>query len=145
MKARVTISLGFVLIGLAFSLLFFAQIEMPTDLRMYFRTGTYDRFGPLAISIEMLVAGCYLLFAQSKANFALAIFAFTALLDPIFNLTGIFTSLVPTYATLLFIFCALISLWISFTDTFNTGRLTLFSAVVSFLFSTAIELFVNAL
>ncbi|MEL6303540.1 MAG: hypothetical protein AAGL29_04025 [Bacteroidota bacterium] len=145
MKARIFIALGFISIGLAFSLIFFTQIEFPTEVRTYFRTGTYDKFGPLVISVEMVVAGASLLFSKSKANFALAIFGFTALLDPFFNLTGIFTSLVPTYATLVFVFCAIISLWIAFTDTFDTGRIKLFEVLKSFVLGTAIELFINNL
>ncbi|MEM8762906.1 MAG: hypothetical protein AAGD88_03780 [Bacteroidota bacterium] len=145
MKARICIALGFILIGLALALIFFSQIELPTDVRMYLRPSTYDRFGPFVISVEMVLAGASLLFSQLKANFALAIFAFTALLDPFFNLTGIFTSRVPTYATLVFVFCAIISLWIAFTDNFGTGRIKFLEVLKSFVLGTAIELFINYL
>ncbi|MEL7269444.1 MAG: hypothetical protein AAGL34_07720 [Bacteroidota bacterium] len=145
MKARICIALGFVLIGLALSIIFFSQIELPIEWRMYLRASTYDRFGPFVISVEMVAAGTALLFSRTKANFALAIFAFTALLDPFFNLTGIFTSLVPTYATLLFVVCAILALWISFTNTFDTGRIKLLEVLKSFVLGTAIELFINYL
>ncbi|MEO1485252.1 MAG: hypothetical protein AAFU57_05875 [Bacteroidota bacterium] len=145
MKARICIALGFMFIGLALALIFFSQIEFPTDLRMYFRAGTYDQFGPFVISVEMMIAGASLLFSPAKANFALALFGFTALLDPFFNLTGIFTSLVPTYATLLFVFCAIFALFISFTDTLGTGRIKPLEVVKSFVLGTAIEVFINYL
>ena len=145
MKARICIALGFVLIGLALSIIFFSQIELPIEWRMYLRASTYDHFGPFVISVEMVAAGTAHLFSRAKANFALAIFAFTALLDPFFNLTGIFTSLVPTYATLLFVVCAILALWISFTNTFDTGRIKLLEVLKSFVLGTAIELFINYL
>ena len=143
MIARRSIAFVFIAIALVLGIIFHSQIEFPRDVREYFRFGTYDRFGPLAISIELLVAGWYLFMGHSKANFALALFAFTALLDPFFNLTGIFTSMVPLYATLLFMACALVALYIAFSNAFDTGRISFFAAMGSFVLGAAVELFFN--
>ena len=145
MKARRTIAAVFLLIALGLGIYFHYKIEFPTDIRDYFRIGTYNQFGPLAISIELLVAGYYLFVGNGKANFALALFAFTALLDPFFNLTGIFTSLVPTFATILFVVCAITSLWITFSNAFGTGRIRFLNAFGSFILGVIIELFFNYL
>jgi hypothetical protein len=71
------------------------------------------------------------------------LFAFTALLDILFNLTGVFTSGVPNYAMVLFFVCALISLWIAFSNAFNLGRITLLWAIASFVLGNAIEFYFN--
>ena len=145
MKARRIIAILFIVIALILGVFFYSKIVFPTEIQAYFRVGTYDQFGPLAISIELLVAGYYLLIDSKKTNFALALYAFTALLDPFFNLTGIFTSLVPTYATILFVVCAIVSLWIAFSNAFGTGRISFVNAFGSFVLGAAIELFFNYL
>ncbi len=144
MKKRRPIALLFILIAVSLGILFYSKIVFPEDVRSYLRLGTYDQFGPLAISIELFFAGLYLLRKHEKTNFALAVFAFTALLDPFFNLTGIFTTMVPVYGTLLFVGCALISLWVAFSNAFGTGKISVLGAVGSFLFGLVIELFFNS-
>ena len=141
-KRKITASI-FVALALVLGIIFFLEIRFPTELTGYFKSGYYGQFGPLAISIEFLIAGVYLFFNHPKANFALALFGFTAILDPIFNLVGLFTSLVPIYAMILLVVAALVSLWLAFTNTFNLGRISFLGALISFLLGTAIELFFN--
>lgn len=145
MKTRKIIAFLFIAIAIPLGILFYSKIQFPTEIRAYFRLGTYNQFGPLAISIELLAAGFYLLISHKKTNFALALFAFTALLDPFFNLTGIFTSLVPVYATILFVVCAIISLWVAFSNVFETGRISFINAFGSFVLGAIVELFFNFL
>jgi len=71
------------------------------------------------------------------------LFAFTALLDPILNLVGLFTSSLPVYAIILFLGSAIVSLWLAFTNAFNLGRISFAGALGSFLPGNAIELFFN--
>ena len=142
---RKMIALIFVAIATVMGAIFFLDIEFPIGLESYFQKDYYNQFGPLAICIELLVAGIYLFQGGEKANFTLALFGFTALLDPIFDLTGIFTSAVPLYATVLFTICAVIALWLAFTNTFNLGRISFVGAFGSFLLGAAVELFFNAL
>jgi len=145
MKHRKSIALLFMLIGVALGIVFFLDISFPVGLEAYLSKDYYGQFGPLAISIELLIAGLYLFKAHKNVNFALALFGFTALLDPLFGLTGLFTSLVPIYATITFAICAVIALWIAFTNTFDTGRITFVKIFGSFLLGTAVELFFNYL
>lgn len=143
MKWAKGIAVVFMGIALVFGILFYAKIEYPTEIQSYFRFGTYDQFGPLALCVELLFAGYYLFTVHPKTNFTLALFAFTALLDPIFNLTGLFVSLVPIYATITFCVCAILCLWIAFSNAFGTGKISFFHAMGSFLLGTIVELFFN--
>ncbi|WP_422860033.1 hypothetical protein ACOKFD_03755 [Flagellimonas sp. S174] len=145
MKTQRIVAAIFLLIAMILGFYFHSKIQFPTEIGSYFRIGTYNQFGPLAISIELLVAGYYLFVGHKKTNFALALFAFTALLDPFFNFTGLFTSLVPIYATIIFVVCALIALWIAFSNTFGTGRISFLNALGSFILGAVLELFFNYL
>jgi hypothetical protein len=145
MKTRKIIALLFIILALILSVIFYLEIQFPKGLEAYFKKEYYSQFGPLAISIELLIAGIYLFNKHAKVNFTLALFGFTALLDVVFNLLGLFTSMIPVYATVLFICCALLSLWLAFTDTFNLGRISFIGAVLSFILGNAVELFFNYL
>jgi len=131
----------FVIIALALGIVFSFEIRFPDQPGGYFASGYYNQFGPLALAIELFIAGIYLYMTHKKANFTLALFGFTAILDPIFNYTGILSSLVPTFATVIFLLCAIVALWLAFTDTFNLGKISATGAVVSFVLGTAFELF----
>ncbi len=121
------------------------QIDFPTGLKAYFKAEYYTQFGPFAISVELLIAGIYLFNKHPKTNFTLALFGFTALLDLFFNAIGLFTSSVPTYAMFLFVSCALLALWLAFSNTFKLGRISFIGAFVSFILGNAIEFFFNYL
>lgn len=140
---RRSIAIIFIGIAIVLGVIFFQQIVTPAGLEVYFKWEYYNQFGPLAICVELLIAGYYLLTSHSKANFTLALFGFTALLDPIFSAFGLFSSQIPMYAILLFIVCALVALWISFSNAFGLGRISFLGAFGSFLLGTAIELFFN--
>ena len=143
MKNRKAIATIFIALSLVLGVIFFLQVDFPENLEGYFKKSYYGQFGSLAICIELLIAAYYLFVGNVKSNFALALFAFTALLDIIFNLTGMFSSGVPYYAMVLFFICALISLWIAFSNAFNLGRITLLGAVTSFIIGNAIEFYFN--
>jgi hypothetical protein len=44
---------------------------------------------------------------------------------------------------ILFVCCALVSLWLAFSNAFNLGRITFIAAFGSFILGTAVELFFN--
>lgn len=133
----------FIGISLVLGGIFYSEINFPEGLEWYFKSEYYNQFGPLAICVELLIAGIYLYIKHSKTNFALALFSFTALLDPVFSATGLFVSQVPLYATVLFACCALVALWLAFSNSFNLGRISFLGAFVSILLGTAVELFFN--
>ncbi len=145
MKKRKILGALFILIGTLFGILFYMKIALPDELGGYFSKAYYGQFGPLVISVELLIAGTYLFNGHSNTNFTIALFGCTALLDPLLNLSGLFTSLVPTYATVIFVICALISIWIAWTNAFNTGRISLPTFVLSFVLGVSVELFFNYL
>ena len=144
-KRRKLIALIFIALALVLGTVFYLDLDFPSDLGGYFKKEYYGQFGPLAIAIELLIAGFHLFAHHKKANFTLALFGFTALLDPFFNLVDLFSSQVPTYATVLFALCALVSLWLAFTNAFKLGRISLGSALWSFFLGNVIELFFNYL
>lgn len=143
MNKRKLLASSLILLSVVLAVLFYMRVQWPANLSGYF-TGAYiNQYGPLTICIELFIASLYLYQSHAKTNFALAVFGFTALLDPLFNLTGIFSSLVPLYASVIFVFCALIALWIAFSNAFNSGRISGLAAFGSFLLSSLIELFFN--
>jgi len=143
MKIRKGIAAIFILLSVVLGVIFYTNIDNPATLLDYFKKSYYGQFGPLAICVELLTAGYYLFKGHKKSNFALALFASTALVDIILNLTGLFTSSVPHYAMVLFSICALISLWIAFSNAFNLGKITLVSALISIVLGSAIEFYFN--
>lgn len=145
MNNRKIIASIFLIIAMVLGLIFYSRLSFPVGLEYYFQSEYYNQFGPLAICVELLIAGYYLFKGNSKTNFSLALFAFTALLDPIFNLIGLFTSIVPNYAIIIFIGCALVALYLAFSNAFKLGRISWLGAIASFLLGSAVELFFNYL
>lgn len=145
MKKRKFISLLLLIIGTALSLAFLLKIEFPQGFEAYFKREYYNQFGPLAISIELLIAGYQLFIGHKKTNFSLSLFGFTALLDPFFNQIGLFNSIVPLYASIILSICALLCLWLAFANTFKLKRLPRLPAMLSVVLGVFIELFFNYL
>ncbi|NJB69625.1 hypothetical protein GGR42_000087 [Saonia flava] len=145
MKKRKIISLLLLIIGAALSVAFILKIEFPQGFEAYFKREYYNQFGPLAISIELLIASYYLFVGHKKTNFTLALFGFTALLDPLFNQIGFFNSIVPLYGTIILSICALFCLWLAFANTFKLKRLSRLVATLSVILGVFVELFFNYL
>ena len=145
MKKRKTNALFLLIIGISLSIAFIMKIEFPKGLEAYFKREYYNQFGPLAISVELLIASYYLFIKHKKTNFTLALFGFTALLDPFFNQIGLFNSIVPLYGTIILSICGLISLWLAFTNTYKLKRLSNLETFFSILLSVIVELFFNYL
>ena len=143
MKKRKLISVLLLIVGVALSIAFIFNIDFPQGLEGYFKRAYYNQFGPLVLSVELLIAGYYLFIGHKKTNFTLALFGFTALLDPIFNQIGLFNSIVPLYDTVILSLCALVCLWIAFTNTFNLKRLSPLTAILSAIIGVVVELFFN--
>jgi hypothetical protein len=143
MTKRYLISFLFIAIAIVLGIVFFSNVVFPKHHIEFFKAEQYNQFAPIALCIELLIAGFYLLKKHPKTNFALALFGFTAILDPIFDLIGLFNSLVPVYGTVIFIICAPIALWLAFTNTFGLGKITFLNTLLSFLSGCAIELFFN--
>jgi len=145
MRKRKTLSLLLLIIGIVLSIAFMLRIDFPQGFEAYFKREYYNQFGPMAISIELLIASYYLFIGHKKTNFTLALFGFTALLDLLFNQIGLFTSIVPLYGTIILSICGLISIYLAFTNTFKLKRLSLLTALLSVILGVFVELFFNYL
>ena len=142
-KRRKLIALLFLVIAVILGAVFYSKLDFPQDPGSYFKKEYYGQFGPLAIAVELFIAGLHLFTKHEKANFTLALFGFTAILDPLFNFAGVFSSQMPMFATFIFGACAVVSLWLSFSNAFQLGRISFWAAIGSFLLSNVIELFFN--
>jgi len=145
MKKRKFLASAFIVIALVLGALFYSEIVFPVGIEGYFKTEYYSQFGPLAICVELLIAGIYLFTAHPKTNFTMALFAFTVILDLFFNTIGLITTLVPIYALVIFLCCAVFALWLAFSNAFSLGRISLVGAIGSFILGNAVELFFNYL
>ena len=145
MKKRKTIALLLLIIGLALSIAFITKIEFPEGFEAYFKREYYNQFGPLAISIELLIASYYLFIGHKKTNFTLALFGFTALLDPLFNQIGLFNSILPLYGTIILSVCALLCLWLAIVNKYKLKPLSNLGAIFSIILGVIVELFFNYL
>ncbi|WP_276391278.1 hypothetical protein [Eudoraea chungangensis] len=143
MKQRKTIALILLVVALVLSAAFLWQVEYPQGFEPYFKREYYNQFGPLAISVELLIAGYYLFVGDKKTNFALAVFGFTALLDPVFDQIGLFESIVPVYANFILSICAVFCLWLAFKNIFKLKRISTIVTAASFVLGVIIELFFN--
>lgn len=143
MKNRKIISILLLTIGSLLSVAFILKIDFPQGFEVYFKREYYNQYGPLAISIELLMASYYLLIGDKKANFLLALFGFTALLDIVFHQVGLFTSIMPLYGSIILSICALLSLWFAFKNPFELKRLSYITTLLSVILAVISELFFN--
>jgi hypothetical protein len=143
MKKRKTIALLLLIIGIGLSISFIVTIEFPQGFEAYLKREYYNQFGPLAISVELIIASYYLFIGHKKTNFTLALFGFTALLDPFFNQIGLFNSTVPLYGTIILSTCSLLCLWLAFANTYELKRLSNLGAIFSIILGVIVELFFN--
>ena len=145
MVQRKLVATIFILIALSLGTVFYYDINFPIGYDGYFNKDYYGQFGPLAICVELFIAGYYVFKKHSKANFTLALFGFTVLLDIFFNLIGLFSSNIPLYANIIFVLCAITSLWMSFANVFDLGKISFWGALWSFILGNLVELFFNYL
>lgn len=131
------------IIASTLSIIFFLKIDFPQGFVLYFKRAYYSQFGPLVISIELLIAAYYLFIGHKKTNFTLALFGFTALLDPLFDQIGFIESIVPLYGTITLATCGLFCLWLAFKNIFSLKRISFITALLSFIASSFIEVFFN--
>ena len=143
MNTRKLIAALFMAIALILGAFFYMESVFHENLEAYFNKEFYNQLGPLAICVELFIAGLHLFTKHSKANFTLALYGFTALLDPVFNIVGLFDTAVPLYGSVLFIFCAVPALWLAFTNTFGLGKISWPATIGSFLLGVVFELFFN--
>ena len=141
MKKRKLIASSLIGIALILWAIFYFEIDFPEGFGGYFDPAYYGQFGPLAICVELLIAGFYLFNGHPKTNFTMALFGFTVVLDFLLSLVGFITNILPSYALIIFLCCAVFAFWLAFSNGFSTGRISFAAAFSSFLLGTALELF----
>ncbi|WP_211361150.1 hypothetical protein [Maribacter flavus] len=57
MKKRKISSILLTVLGVILSAAFFLMIKFPEGFEVYFKKEYYNQFGPLAISLELVIAG----------------------------------------------------------------------------------------
>ena len=131
-------------IALVLGAVYYQAIDFPVGLEPYFKASFYNQFGALALCVELFIAGYYLLRAHKKANFSLALFGFTALLAPVLSRFGFLSTQLPAYVLIIFVLCGVAALWLAFTNAFQTGRISVVWALVSFVLGLAVDLWFNS-
>ncbi len=149
MAVRKSIGITFSVIAALFSVIFIVQSNLRFDfndyfdfsLKSYFSLDYLRQITPLVICLILLYGGILLLIKPSKSNPVLALFGFTVLEDVIFSWLGIITINFPTHVVAIFFCCALLALWVAFSNTINLKRLSFKEGVSSLIIGTLINAF----
>ena len=141
---RRSLSLVYIVVGLTLCIIFYVGISFPEDIGSYFKSEFYKQFGRIVLAVELIIAGIHLLLNHKKTNFTMALFGFTAILDPVFNYLGILSSNIPVYGSIIYLCFAVVSLRIAFSNAFNSGKISVVNVVATFILGIVIELFFNS-
>ncbi|APZ47863.1 hypothetical protein BW723_16875 [Polaribacter reichenbachii] len=82
-------------------------------------------FSPVVISIILLIAGILLFINPAKANLALALFGHSVVEEILFNWLEISDSQYDLFLTITFLIFGLTALYIAYTDTFSSNKLSI--------------------
>ncbi|GAB5565191.1 MAG: hypothetical protein Wins2KO_22540 [Winogradskyella sp.] len=138
---RKLISIAYIIFGITSCIVLLKDIDLPNEIRSYFRFGYYSQYGQIVISIELAIAGFNLFLNHEKTNFVMALFGFTA----IFDIVCSFLNSSQTYISIIFLCFALASLKIAFYNSFNSGKISKVIVAITFVFGLITELFFNYL
>ncbi len=149
MAARKIIGITFSVIAVLFSIIFILHSDLSIDFKEYFDFSLKSYFSieylrlvtPLIICLILLYGGILLIVKPSKSNAVLALFGFTVLEEIVFSWFGIFPIGFPVYVVAVFFCCAVLSLWIAYSNTINLKRLSLREGVSSLILGTLINVF----
>ena len=149
MAARKIIGIIFSIIAVLFSTIFIIQSDLSIDFKDYFDFSFKSYFSleylrqitPLILCLILLYGGLLLIIKPSKSNPVLALFGFTVLEEIVFGWLNIITINFPVYVIAVFLCCALLSLWIAYSNTINLKRLSFKEGVSSLILGTLINVF----
>jgi hypothetical protein len=147
MAARKIIGFIFSIIAVLFSILFLINSDLSIDFKEYFDFSLKSYFSleylmqitPLIICLILLYGGILLIIKPSKSNPVLALFGFTVLEEIVFSWFDIIAIGFPAYVVTVFFCCALLSLWIAYSNTINLKRLSLKEGISSLILGTLIN------
>ncbi|MDC0007034.1 hypothetical protein OAE07_03595 [Winogradskyella sp.] len=149
MATRKIIGIVFSIIAVLFSIIFVIQSDLNIDLKeyfdfsfkSYFSLSYFNQILPLIICLILLYGGILLILKPTKSNPILAVFGFTVLEEIVFSWFGIISINFPTYIVAIFFSCALLALWIAYSDTINQKRLSLKEGISSLILGIIITAF----
>ena len=153
MAARKIIGIVFSVIAIQFSITFLVQSDLninlkeyfDSTLKSYFSLSYFNQILPLILCLILLYGGVLLIIKPKKSNPILALFGFTVLEEFMLGWFGIISIDYPTYIVVIFFSCALLTLWIAYSDTINQKRLSLREGITSLIMGTIINAFSNYL
>jgi len=148
MAARKIIGFIFSIIAILFSVPFMMQTDLSFDLSEYFNISFKSYFSldylrkitPLIINLILLYGGVLLIFKPLKSNTVLALFGITVIEEALFNWFGVINTNYPIYIVFIFLCCAILSVWIAYSNKINQKRLSFTEGVSSLLLGTLINL-----
>ncbi len=149
MAARKIIGIIFSIIAILFCVIFMIQSNLSFDfkdyfdfsLKSYFSLAFLRQITPLILCLILLNGGLLLIIKPSKSNPILALFGFTVLEEIVFDWLDIITIDFPIYVTALFFCCALLALWIAYSNRINLKRLSFKEGISSLFLGTLINAF----
>ena len=148
MVARKIIGFTFSIIAILFSVLFIMQTDLSFDLSEYFNISFKSYFSldylrkitPLIINLILLYGGVLLIFKPLKSNTVLALFGITVIEEALFNWFGVINTNYPIYIIVIFLCCAILSVWIAYSNKINQKRLSFKEGASSLFLGTLINL-----
>lgn len=145
---RKIIGFIFSIIAIIFSAIFITQSDLTFDLNEYFNFSLKSYFSldylrkitPLIINLILLYGGILLIFKPLKLNSILALYGITVLEEVLFNWFGVINTNYSTYIIVISLCCAVLSVWIAYSNTINKKRLSFKEGASSLFLATLINL-----
>ncbi|WP_139059063.1 hypothetical protein [Polaribacter reichenbachii] len=125
MKYNRIIGLIFSIFSIVYSINFIVNSKLTYHLESYFDFDYLMSFSPVVISIILLIAGILLFINPAKANLALALFGHSVVEEILFNWLEISDSQYDLFLTITFLIFGLTALYIAYTDTFSSNKLSI--------------------
>jgi hypothetical protein len=141
MKYNKIIGAIFSIFSIAYSTNFIVNSKLTFNLESYFDFEYLMSFSPVIVSIILSIAGILLFVNPAKANLALALFGHSVIEEILFNWLGISDSQYDLYLTIIFLVFGLAAIYIAYTDTFSSKKLSIKEAIISFIIGTLFAIY----
>ncbi len=147
MAARKIIGIIFSVIAILFCVIFILQSNVSIDFKEYFDFSFKSYFSltylsqitPLILCLILLYGGLLLIIKPDKSNPVLALFGFTVLEEILFDWFDIITINFPVYVIVVLFCCALVALWVAYSNRINSKRLSFKEGLSSLILGTLIN------
>ncbi|WP_152611453.1 hypothetical protein [Psychroserpens damuponensis] len=141
MKYNKVIGVIFSLFSIVYSTNFIVNSKLTYNIESYFDFEYLMSFSPVVISLILLIAGILLFINPAKANLALALFGHAVVEEILFSWLGISNSQYDFYLTIVFLIFGLTAIYIAYTDTFSSEKLSIKEAIISFIIGTLFAIY----